>query len=71
LGEVIEKADAAEKTVEKIDDSFGEVTKKTDSAKTMAVGSVTEARRADPLPSPSWGSEARALEGMKQGGFPD
>jgi hypothetical protein len=36
-----------------------------------AVGSVTEARRGDPLPSPSWGSEARALEGMKQGGFPD
>jgi hypothetical protein len=36
-----------------------------------AVGSVTEARRADPPPSPSWGSEARALEGMKQGGFPD
>jgi hypothetical protein len=35
------------------------------------VGSVTEARRGDPLPSPSWGSEASALEGMKQGGFPD
>jgi hypothetical protein len=35
LGEVIEKADAAEKTVEKIDDSFGEVTEKADSAKTM------------------------------------
>jgi hypothetical protein len=27
------------------------------------VGPVTEARRGDPLPSPSWSSEARALEG--------
>jgi hypothetical protein len=36
-----------------------------------AVVSVAEARRADPPPSPSWGSEARALEGMKQGIFPD
>jgi len=35
------------------------------------VGSVTEASRTDPLSSPSWGEEARALEGMKQGGFPD
>ena len=32
---MIEKADATEKTVEKINDSFGEVTKKADSAKTM------------------------------------
>jgi hypothetical protein len=37
----------------------------------MPVGPVTEARRANPLPSPSWGSEARALEAMKQGRFPD
>jgi hypothetical protein len=37
----------------------------------QAVGPVTEAGRADPLPSPSWGSEARALEGMEQGGFLD
>ena len=36
-----------------------------------AVGAVTEARRGDPLPSPSWGSEARALEGMKKGRLPD
>src|SRR2546429_9759881 len=35
------------------------------------VGPVTETRRADPLPSPSWGSEARALEGMEQGRFPE
>ena len=35
------------------------------------VNPVTEARRADPLPSPSWGSEASAFEGMKQGRFPD
>jgi hypothetical protein len=35
----------------------------------QAVGPVTEARRGDPLPSPSWGSEARALEDMKQVDF--
>jgi hypothetical protein len=35
------------------------------------VGSITEARRGDPPPSLSWGSEARALEGMKQGEFLD
>ena len=47
---------------------------KVDSAEELIpVGPVTEARRADPLPSPSpsWGSETRALEGMKQGRFPD
>jgi hypothetical protein len=29
------------------------------------VTEITEARRADPPPSPSWGSKARALEGIK------
>jgi hypothetical protein len=34
---------------------------KFDAEKQKPVGPVTEARRADPLPSPSWGSEISGL----------